>query len=59
MNREPLVQPRKYTNQILQMVEDGLLDPITVLSVALNWHSDDDVKVMGDANEFLEDDEED
>ena len=56
---------RENTNKLLELVDEGVLDPIKVLTAALNWHSDRDVGEMAEANEFIlsegegEDDEED
>ena len=53
---------RKNTNKLLELVDEGVLDPIKVLSAALSWHSDRDVGEMAEANEFFfdnDDDEED
>lgn len=51
---------RENTNKLLELIEEGVLDPIKVLSAALNWHSDRDVGEMAEANEFIlgDDDEE-
>ena len=52
---------RENTNKLLELVDEGFLDPIKVLSAALSWHSDRDVGEMAEANEFFfdNDDEED
>jgi len=53
---------RENTNKLLELVDEGVLDPIKVLSAALSWHSDRDVGEMAEANEFFfdnDDDEED
>ena len=53
---------RKNTNKLLELVEEGVLDPIQVLTAALNWHSDHEVGEMAEANEFIlseEDEDED
>ena len=53
---------RENTNKILELVDEGVLDPIKVLTAALNWHSDRDVGEMAEVNEFFldnDDDEED
>jgi len=46
---------RYYTNEILSLIEDGVLDSHTVLVATLNYLSDDDVKDMAELNEFLAD----
>ena len=48
---------RKVTNKLLEMVDDGILDPKTVLTAALEYMSEDDVKDMAAANEFYDEDE--
>ena len=52
--------PRDFA---LSLVEDGMIDPMLMLTAALNWMSTDEVREMLDANElsprFDEDEEED
>jgi hypothetical protein len=51
---------REYTNQLLEMIEQGLLDRDTVIVACVKYMSEDDVRDMMFANEFvLETDEED
>jgi hypothetical protein len=51
---------REYTNQLLEMVDEGLLDRDTVIMACVKYMSEDDVRDMMFANEFvLETDEED
>lgn len=51
---------REYTNKLLEMVEEGLLDKDTVIMACVKYMSEDDVKDMMEANEFiLEDEDED
>jgi hypothetical protein len=51
--------PRDYA---LEMVNEGMVDPMLLLQAALNWMSHDEVREMLDANElsprFSEDEEE-
>jgi len=49
---------RKYTNKLLEMVEYGLLDRDLVILACVKYMSEDDVKDMMHANEFLYDEEE-
>lgn len=59
--RNDLIRPdtRETTNKILEMVDEGLLNPRDVLLMALKWMSEDDVKAMAKANELdLEQEEE-
>ena len=52
--------PRKASNKFIEMVEEGLLDPVEAVRMCVSWLSEDDVAEMMKANE-LEDskDEED
>jgi hypothetical protein len=45
---------RKYTNELLEMIENGLLDKDTVIMACVKYMSEDDVKDMMEHNEFLE-----
>ena len=49
---------RKYTNQLLEMVEEGLISTVVVTIMCMKYMSDDDVKDMMEANELLEEVEE-
>ena len=52
----PSTPVREATNKVLEMVDDGLLNPRDVLLMALKWMSEDNVKEMCKANEInLED----
>lgn len=49
---------RKATNKLLEMVDNGLLSPMSVVTMCLKWMSEDDVKEMCEANEIdLDEDE--
>jgi len=48
---------RKVTKQLLEMIEDGILDPQTVLEACLSYMSEADVADMAHSNEFLEEEE--
>ncbi len=48
---------RKVTNQILEAVDDGLLDPKQALLSALKYMSEDEVADMARINELLFDEE--
>jgi len=50
---------RKYTNQLLEMIEDGLLDRDTVIMACIKYMSESDVQDMMEANEFIEEQYED
>lgn len=44
---------RQYTNKLLEMIEEGLLDKDTVIMDCVKYMSEDDVKDMMECNEFL------
>lgn len=50
--------PRQYTNQLLEMIEQGLLDKDNVIMACIKYMSEDEVKDMMHVNEFLLDEEE-
>jgi len=47
---------RHYTNALLEMVEDGILDKDWVIMACLKYMSDDQVRDMAKANEFFPED---
>ncbi len=60
--RDDLIRPttsvRGATNKVLEMIDEGLLDPKDMVMMCLKWMSEDDVKEMCEANEInLEDTE--
>ena len=50
---------RKITNKLLEMVEEGILDPQAVLEACLMYMSEDDVADMAHVNELIFEEEED
>ena len=50
---------REYTNKRLEMVEEGLLDKDMVIMACVKFMSEDDVRDMMEANEFILEDEDD
>ena len=50
-------------DKVIEMVDDGILDPMMALTMCLKWMSNDEVAEMLDANElserFMEEEEED
>ena len=50
---------REYTNKLLEMVEEGLLDKDQVIMACVKYMSEDEVRDMMEANEFLEHEDED
>jgi hypothetical protein len=49
---------RKYTNKLLEMIDEGLLDKDAVIVACVNYMSEDEVKDMMECNEFIEDETE-
>jgi len=49
---------RKVTNQLLELVEDGILDPQAVMEACLTYMSEDDVADMAHCNELILEEEE-
>lgn len=43
---------RKYTNRLLEMVEEGLLSADDVLTMAVSYMSESEVEDMCDANDL-------
>ena len=50
---------REYTDHLLELVEEGVLDKDMVIMACVKYMSEDDVKDMMIANEFVFDDGED
>ena len=50
---------REYTNKLLEMVEDGLLDRDMVIMACVKYMSESDVQDMMEANEMIEEEDED
>lgn len=50
---------REYTNKLLEMVEEGILDKDTVIMACVKFMSEDQVQDMMEANMFLEHEDED
>jgi hypothetical protein len=48
---------RYYTNMLLEMIENGLLDKDNVIMACVKYMSEDDVKDMMEHNEFIEEEE--
>jgi len=49
---------RQYTNKLLEMIENGLLDKDQVILACIKYMSEDDVEDMMHINEMLIDEEE-
>jgi len=50
---------RKVTNQLLELIEEGVLDAETVLKACLSYMSEAEVADMAHDNELLVEEEED
>ena len=48
---------RKVTNKLLEMMEEGALDPALIARLALGYMSEDDVRDLAESNELLEDED--
>ena len=49
---------RYYTDKLLGMIDDGILDRDTVIMACVKYMSEDDVHSMMECNEFIEEEEE-
>ena len=49
---------REYTNKLLEMVEQGLLDRDNVIMACVKYMSEDDVRDMMECNEFINEEDE-
>ena len=47
------VEVRKYTNLLLERIEEGLIDPKTVVLMCLKWMSEEEVSKMCQDNELF------
>ena len=50
---------RSATNKVLEMIDEGLINPRDLVVMCLKWMSEDDVEEMCKANEIYLDEEED
>lgn len=48
---------RKYTNHLLEMIEQGMIDKDTVIMACVKYMSEDEVQDMMEYNAFIEADE--
>jgi hypothetical protein len=51
-------QAHKNTTKLLDLIEQGVLDPMSVLEAALVYMGEDDVEDMAWSNDFFTEDEE-
>lgn len=49
-------RPREATSKLLDMVEQGILEPVTVLKECLNYMSEADVSDMAESAGYFEED---
>jgi hypothetical protein len=42
-----------YRDEAIELVEDGMVDPMMMLTACLKWMSQDEVRDMLNANELL------
>lgn len=49
----------EYTNKLLEMIEEDMIDPIKVVEICLSYMSEDEVKDMCLSNDLIDPDEED
>ncbi len=49
---------REYTNKLLEMIDDGLLDRDSVIMACVKYMSEDEVRDMMESNEFIEEETE-
>ena len=50
---------RQYTEQLLEMIEDGMLDRDAVIMACVKYLSEDEVRDMMEVNEFVPEEEDD
>ena len=48
---------REYTNKLLEMIEEDMIDPINVVEMCLSYMSEDEVKDMCLSNDIIDLDE--
>jgi hypothetical protein len=49
---------RQATNKLLEMIDEGIINPLTALEAALCYMSEDDVADMCRCNDFFQEEEE-
>lgn len=49
---------RKATTRLLDMMDEGAIDPRSLVEMALNWMSESDVAEMASRNDLFETEEE-
>ncbi len=51
------MKTRKFTNKLIEMIDQGLLSQDTVLTACLSYMSEDDVQDMMESNDFIDEEE--
>jgi hypothetical protein len=49
---------REYTNKLLELIEEDMIDPINVVEMCLSYMSEDEVKDMCLSNDLFDEDDE-
>jgi hypothetical protein len=49
---------REYTNKLLDMVDDGIVDNVLLIRGLLNWMSENEVEEFCIANEYIDSEDE-
>lgn len=49
---------REYTNKLLEMIDEGILDRDSVIMACVKYMSEDEVRDMMHCNEFIEEETE-
>lgn len=56
--RDDLIRPetsvRKYSNRLIELVEEGILDPVNTVRMCVKYMSEDDVTDMCNCNELTD-----
>jgi len=50
---------REYTNKLIELMQEGIILPDSVVAACLKYMSEDEVKDMAISNEFICEEEED
>lgn len=51
------MEVRKCTNEIIDLMEEGVIDPMFIATSLLEWLSEDDVEEFGRYYDLLDDDD--
>ena len=49
--------PRKHTERMLELLNEGFISPESLAKDLLNWLSDDEVLEFAEANNYFDDEE--